>query len=508
MPSELAFDPASAHFAKGLLAAELAIKRMLAEDAAPAVAGTPRLRQSLGRTDVALFFIITGSNLQWVATAANAGPSSIAVWVIGALAMFVPIAVVVVYLSSRFPDEGGMYIWSKRAFGPCAGFLTGWTYWMSNVPYFPALLYFAAGNALFIGAADRGALAASPLYFALVSLAGLALGTGVNIFGLDVGKWLNNIGAVSRWTATLLLIGLSAVILWKFGSRTAIDAVTVRPGFALKDIIFWSVIAYAWTGPEALSFMAGEVKDPRRAIPAGLAIAAPVTAIIYILGTISVLVILKPGDVSAASGVMQAIGGAATRIGWPALTPLAAVLVVISCLGSVGAWLGAVARIPFVAGIDHYLPAQFGRLHPRWKAPVTALVAQAIVAAIFIVLGQGGTTVKGAYDVLVSTTVITTMIPFLLLFISAIKLTFDPGGAPSIRIPGGKLTVILVSSVGLLTTCVSAVLALFPADDDPNKTLAVTKILGLTALMVGSGVAVYRIGRQRNAARIDGRRVA
>jgi amino acid transporter len=468
----------------------------------------PRLHRSLGRIDVALFFIITGSNLQWVATAAAAGPSAITVWIIGALAMFVPIAVVVVYLSSRFPAEGGMYIWTKRAFGPFAGFLTGWTYWMSNVPYFPALLYFAAGNALFIGGAGRSALATSPAYFAAVSIGGLALGTVVNIFGLDVGKWLNNVGAISRWTATLVLVGLGAVVAYKFGSTTAIDSASLRPGLALKDIIFWSVIAYAWTGPEALSFMAGEVKNPRRAIPAGVAIAAPVTAAIYILGTISVLIILKPGDVNASSGVMQAISGAATRIGWPILTPIAAVLVVISCLGSVGAWLGAVARLPFVAGIDHYLPAQFGRMHPRWNSPVTALVTQAIVAAIFVVLGQGGTTVKGAYDVLVSTTVITTMIPFVLLFASAIKLAFAPGGAPSIRIPGGGATIVIASAVGLLTTCVSMVLAAFPADDDPNKALAVLKILILNALMVGSGIAVFRIGGRRKNAQRNGRRIA
>ncbi len=78
----------------------------------------PGLHRSLGLVDVALSFIITGSNLQWVATSAAAGPSSLVVWLIGALAMFVPLAIVVVYLSSRLPDEGGMYVWSKRAFGP------------------------------------------------------------------------------------------------------------------------------------------------------------------------------------------------------------------------------------------------------------------------------------------------------------------------------------------------------------------------------------------------------
>src|SRR5271165_3657625 len=167
-----------------------------------------QLRRSLGLVDVALFFIVAGSNLQWVATAASAGPSSLPVWAIGCGTMFVPLSICVVFLSTHHPEEGGLYVWSKRAFGPFAGFITGWTYWASNLPYFPALLYFAAGNALFIAGAGGAKLAASPPYFIAVALGGLALATLLNVYGLQVGKWLNNAGAVSRWTVTLLLVGL------------------------------------------------------------------------------------------------------------------------------------------------------------------------------------------------------------------------------------------------------------------------------------------------------------
>ena len=252
-----------------------------------------------------------------------------------------------------------MYVWSKRAFGSFAGFITGWTYWASNLPYFPALLYFAAGNALFVGGTNGGALAASPAYFIAFAIAGLALATIVNVYGLAVGKWLNNAGAVSRWIVTLLLVALGGLAWWKFGSATPINAATMRPGFQIKDIIFWSVIAFAWTGPESMPFMGGEIKRPRRTIPLGLAIAAPAIAIIYIGGTVSVLAALVPHDVNPSSGVMQGIQHVASRLRWNALTPIAAVLVALSCVGSAGAWLGAVARIPFVAGIDHYLPPRF-----------------------------------------------------------------------------------------------------------------------------------------------------
>jgi glutamate:GABA antiporter len=461
-----------------------------------------QLRRTLGLFDVVLFFVVAGSNLQWVATAAAAGPSSLPVWIIGGLAMFVPLSIAVVFLASHHPDEGGLYVWSKRAFGPFAGFITGWTYWTSNLPYFPALLYFAAGNALFIGGTNGGALSASPAYFIAVALGGLALATILNIYGLEVAKWLNNAGALARWIVTLLLVTLGALAWWKFGPATTISAATMRPELHLKDVIFWSVIAFAWTGPESMPFMGGEIKHPRRTIPLGLAFAAPAIAVIYIAGTASVLAALVPHAVNPSSGVMQAIGSIVTRLRWNLLTPIAALLVALSCIGSCGAWLGAVARIPFVAGIDHYLPSGFGRMHPRWGSPVAALLTQAGIAAIFIFLGQGGTSVRGAYDVLVSSTVVITLVPFLLLFAAALKFGGAPRTTEMVRIPGGKWTVWIAGLVGLATTLIAIVFAGIPADDEPNKTLAVVKVIGLTALMILSGVAIYLAGRRKATGRV------
>ncbi|MBV8366172.1 MAG: APC family permease [Candidatus Eremiobacteraeota bacterium] len=457
----------------------------------------------MGPLDAVLFFIVASANLQWIAAAAVTGPSSLTVWLIGGAAMFVPLSVVVVSLSRRYPDEGGLYVWSKRAFGPFAGFMTGWTYWASNLPYFPALLYFTASNALFMfGSKAAAALGASPAFFIAVAIGGLALGTIVNVFGLDIGKWLNDVGAASRWIVTLALIAVGAFVLWHFGSATTLTAATMRPALSVKDLIFWSTIAFAWTGPEAIAFMAGEVRDPRRTIPRALGLAAPAIAAIYIAGTASVLVALPAAHVSGLTGVMQAIAAGASRFGWFALTPIAALLVVVSCLGSVGAWLGAVARLPFVAGIDRYLPPVFGRMHPRWGSPVAALWTQSAIAAVFILLGQGGTSVKGAYDVLVSTTVIITFIPFIALFASAIRLR--GGEAPrEIGIPGGRVTVIVSGVIGLLTTAASIVLATIPPDDEPNKALAVLKVLGLTAVMVAGGMALYASGRRRERAASD-----
>ncbi len=457
----------------------------------------PGLRRALGLGDVALYFVTACSSLQWIATAAAAGPSALTVWVIGALTMFLPLSVCTVWLASRHPDQGGFYVWTGLAFGPFAAFLTGWTYWTANLPYFAGMLYFAAGSALWVSGGGPHPLDASPVWFVSFAVAALALATALNVYGLSVGKWMSNAGAWARCLATLLLLVLGAIAWRHFGSATPITAASLRPGLTLDDLIFWAAIAFAFAGPESASLMGGEIRDPRRTVPRALAIAAPVVLAIYLCGTLSVLVSIPYRETSALYGVMQAIDHVGGRLGAGWLTPLAAILAVITCLGSASAWLGSVARIPFVAGIDHLLPKSFGKLHPRYGSPANALITQTAIAMVFAVMGQAGTSVKGAYEVLVALMVITQMIPFLFLFAAAIRLTGGPRMEGELRIPGGRATVILTALIGLLTTSGAIVLSLVPRADEPNKSFALVKVAGLTALLLGGGVALYLNGVRR-----------
>ena len=463
----------------------------------PAAAG---LRRTMGFGDVVLYFITAGINLQWVASASAAGPSAIVVWLLAFLAMAVPLALSVVEMSSRYPQEGGMYVWSKRAFGDFAAFMTGWTYWMSNLPYFPGVLYFAAGNALYIGGAAWRSLSSSPSYMIAAALAGLAIGIVPNLLGLQFGKWISNIGAFARWGATLVLIAIGLIAWTRLGPASTFTRASLTPTLGIRDLIFWSTIAFALTGFESASFMGGEIKDARRTIPRAIFTSLPIITLTYALGTACVLVALPPDRIGKLQGPIDAIDAAAARLDLGFLTPLAAFLIALSALGSVGAWLASVTRLPFVAGLDHYLPEGFGRLHPRWRTPHVSLLVLGAAIVVCLVLGQAGETVKGAYDILVSMTVICTLIPFLLLFASMIRLQREPGGADVIRVPGGRPVARLAGSVGFLTTAVSIVLAFFPAPDEPHKVLAVARILGLTLLSTGSGVAVYALERRRRSA--------
>jgi amino acid transporter len=457
-----------------------------------------RLRQSLGLRDVVLFFVTACSSLQWVAIAAAAGPSSIVVWIGAALGMFLPVSLCTVALAARHPDEGGLYVWSKLAFGPFAGFLTGWTYWTSNLPYFAGMLYFAAGCARWIGGGGAHALTGSPAWFVGFAVFGLGSAALLNIYGLGVSKWLNNAGAIARCAALALLFAVGAIAWQRYGAASPFNGRTLRPHFGRTDLILWASIAFAMTGPEAASFMGGEIRDSRRTVPRALLRAAPLILAIYIGGTVAVLVCLPWQQTSAMYGVMEAFERVDGRLGIGWLTHLAAGLIVITCLGSAGAWLGSVARIPFVAGLDHFLPSSFGRLHPRYGSPANALLVQTGIAMVFAVMGQAGTSVKGAYDVLVSLMVIGLMLPYLFLFAAAIRLS-GPSGATdgTLPIPGGRYTVVITAAVGFATTLCAIVLAILPRPDEPNQLLAIIKIVGMTLAMLAAGVAVYVGGRWR-----------
>jgi amino acid transporter len=245
--------------------------------------------------------------------------------------------------------------------------------------------------------------------------------------------------------------------------------------------------------------MGDEIKNARRAIPWALFIGGVTVTLCYTLGTISVLLALPAAEVGTLQGLMQAISATATRVGFEGIIPFAAFLIAMSNVGAAGAYLASVARLPFVAGIDRFLPPAFGALHPRWKTPWVGLLTQFVFGVVFIFLGQAGTSIKGAYDVLVSMGVITYFLPYLYLFAAMYKLQGEPAGPEVIRVPGGKPVAKSVAVVGLLTTTFTIILSVIPQADEPNKALAVGKVVGLSALLVLIGAWIYVAGKRRAA---------
>jgi glutamate:GABA antiporter len=461
----------------------------------------------MGFRDLVFFYIVTGISLRWIATAATVGASAVVIWLIAWCAFYLPLALSVMELSSRYPEEGGPYVWSKRAFGEFPAFVTGWTYWTSNLPYYPAILYFTAGNALYVGPARWQLLLNNKTYFLLFALLGLTLATCLNLTGLSVGKWLYNLGAIGTWLPIAILFGIAGVAWHRLGSATVFTRSTIVPHMHFRDVLFLATIVFALGGSESASFLGGEVHNARKNLPRGLLAGGAFVTTGYILGTIAVLIALPANKVSGLQGIMQAIAKSVERIGLSgalaiAVVSLSALLITVSNLGAMGAWLAVSARLPFVAGLDRYLPRAFARLHPKWGTPYVALLGQAACAVILVLISQAGTSVYGAYEALISMGIISYFIPYLFVFASLIRLQRESLAPEVMRIPGGSPVAKAVGVLGFSTTLITIIFSVIPAQDDPHKILAVAKILGLTVLLLAVGAFIFIWGKSQAAKRI------
>ncbi|HUJ41178.1 MAG TPA: APC family permease [Candidatus Acidoferrales bacterium] len=473
---------------------------MSAASPAPANPASPAPstpRRVLGLRDLVFYYLVTGISLRWISFAAAGGASVLLVWIGAWFAFALPLILSVLALSSRYPQEGGLYLWSRIAFGEFGGFMAGWTYWTSNLPYFPTVLYFAAGSGIFLTGNYSALPPAAPVYFIAFSLAALLFITLLNVRGLESGTWINNLGAAGMWIPILVLVGIAVALLRSSAPATHFSAASLVPRASLQDAIFWSAITFALCGCEAASFMGDEIENPRRNVPRALLAGSLLSVLGYMIGTVAILLILPSRLVDSLEGLPQAVAAGAARLGISGVLAPVALLIVVSNVGAASAFLAACSRVPFVAGLDRYLPEAFGRLHPRFGTPHVSLWFQFAAAAVFVFLGQAGTSVEGAYNVLVSMTVITTFIPYLFLFASVVRLA--PRLAEStqpafFRLPGGPIVVSALALLGFATTLVCILLSLVPSAAEPNKPLAVLKVAGLSFLLLAAGVAAYAGG--------------
>src|SRR5467141_3460956 len=180
--------------------------------ATPVKPEAPRLRRVLGRWDLVLLFVVAVFNLNVVPSIAANGGVTVWLWTISLILFFWPQGIAVIELAHRYPGEGGVYLWAKEVFGDFHGFLSGWCYWTNNMMYVPTVLLYFVGVSVFALGAGHEQLADNKI-FALTSCAALlAILVVLNIVGLGVGKWVNNIGGMGTFIAAGLLMGLGLIV--------------------------------------------------------------------------------------------------------------------------------------------------------------------------------------------------------------------------------------------------------------------------------------------------------
>lgn len=454
----------------------------------------------MGFWDVLLFNIAAVLGPRWIAAAAHNGTSSISLWLLALLLFFLPTAFVVAELSTRFPQEGGIYAWSKEAFGEFHGFLSGWTYWVYTFFYFPGLLMASAAMSAYVGGNGAAHFAQDQTFLLYGSVLLLVVAVFLNIIGLDVGKWLQNAGGIGTYVPLLMLVGLGAYVWLAHGSATHFTFANMLPQWNWDTVNFWPQIAFAFTGLELCSAMSEEVRDPRRTFPRAIFGSGFLIGIMYLAGTFAILAMLPPSAVDVKSGAFGAIAESSARLGIGFFGIIAAFLVTFGNAGGVGTTVAGISRIPFIAGIDRYMPAAFGKIHRKWGTPWVSILVQAGISCAILLLTQLNESANSAYQILVAAGTILYFIPFLYMYAAAIKLasrTDRTAAGDAVLIPGGRIGVWIASLLGFAVVLAGIVLSVIPPGESTNKLVFEGKLIGGTGFFVLLGLVLYWRGSRQ-----------
>src|SRR5580700_9422509 len=460
----------------------------------------PQLHRVIGTFDLVLLNIAAIVSLRWLAVAARIGPSSLTLWVLGLITFLIPSALAVLELSSRCPGEGGVYLWSRAAFGERHAFIAGWSYWISNLVYFPSLLLFMAGVFLYLRGNAWLGLADQPLYNSVFCITVLWCVIFLNIVGLERAKWLQNVGSIAIIVIGALILFGGALALYKFGPATPIGRATLLPDLgSMGALASFATIALAYQGLELGPILGGEIKDPRRTISRALLIACVAAAAIYIAGTAALFLALPAHSINAVSGIPQALAAVAARDGIPSFGSVAAILLTIANFGVLGVWIGGTARLPFLFGLDRYLPKALGAVHPTYGSPYIALLTQGVLATLILIMAISGSAIREAYFVLVDMVLILSLLPILYMFaaLAVLRLQGRESSVGLKLIPGGPIVCCLVAGSGFAVTLIAILIGMVPPMDSANRGVFALKVIGGCTFLLGAGLVFYFLRSRR-----------
>jgi amino acid transporter len=431
-------------------------------------------RGDLGLLDLVLFNVVAVLGVQWIAVSAHVGPVSILLHLTAALFFLVPCANIVAALSRRFPGEGGFYVWTRAAFGERHAFLCGWCWWLSVLLYLPGLLLAGAGMAGGTGVAfaSESRIMVPFTLFVLWTVA------GVNIVGFRAAKWIGNVGGALMYGAGAIVFAASSLVALREGPAPQLAA--APDSLTLDRLSLWAQIAFAYTGLELGSLLGREVRDPARTFPRAVWLGSLATTAAYLLGTVSLLLVLPPDRIQPMTGLVDAATYAGSRLGAPWLGPLTGAMLFAGITGKFSAWASGSARLPALIGLDGAFPSSFAALHPRWNTPYVALIVQSTICSAFLVIAHAGETVRAGWQVITDMAVITGLLPFLYIFLTAWRFGHRWSAAS-----------------GLAVTTVAVALALVPPPESSSVLLFESKVVGGCVLLMTIGFAIRARRRSR-----------
>ncbi len=454
-----------------------------------ASAALPRLKF----LDVTLYAVVAAIGFRWLPVAAAVGPASLPLWVLAFFTFYIPLSVATVEMTSRFAGGGSLYGWTRGTFGPLAGFVCGWFYWISLFPYFAGIVYFLSGVIL----SAFGVAKPPPALFLGLSIAIIVAVSALQLLGLRFGKWFTNLGGIGTWLVFGFLVAAAAILLARGASATNFVAGPYVAPLNFDTAILWGTIVFAICGSETVAFLRNEIDGGVKTIVRVLIALGIAVMLIYMAGTAIMLVILPKAQLTRLSGLPDALTAAFVRVGFPSLATVALALFALSNAGGLTAWFTVATRLPEQAGIDNFLPPIFARRDPRTGAPTFAILLQAALTVVMIVLGQAGEGAAAAYDFLVAMSVLTTCIPYIFVFAAYLARHRWPQATGAWLPPGGARMGLFLGLIGFISTVIATACTLIPSGNDAHPLASFLKIVIATGTMLAVGLVCYWLGSRR-----------
>ena len=451
------------------------------------------LKKPLGLWDLVLTQVVFVVGSTWVGTAAKLGKAHLFFWLLAIALFYIPQGAVVIYLNGRLPLEGGLYQWAKFGFNEFVGFIVAWNLWLLSISVLALSGMFITTNISY-ALGDSGVwMRESKWCIAVVStllVAGLCA-TGVR--GLGLGKWLHNLGAFVMFAAYGALILLPFVSLARGELKEyhplAMAAPTMSLFFCLN--ITSKLALGGLSGFEYIGILAGECRAPARNIGRSVLIASPIIAIMFILGTSSVLAFIGDNEIDLIGPVPQTL-----RLGlhsFQIAAGIASVAILFMAVRSISVmsihFTGS-SRLPMVAGWDNLLPRWFSRLHRRYKTPVNSLLFIGAITLVMTLASQIGAGVQEAFQLIDNAATVFYGIAYFVMF--AIPLF----GAAALR-KAAPVWLRVAASAGMVMCLLAIFFTVYPIIDVPSPLVFAAKIIAVSMLANACGVLVFLSGRRR-----------
>jgi len=454
------------------------------------------LKKPLGLRDLVLTQILFVVGSSWVGTAAKLGPSHLFFWLLAIVLFYIPQAAVVIYLNRLMPLEGGLYQWAKLGFNEFVGFIVAWNLWLLSITVIALGGMFVTTNLSYALGEAAAWMPNSKWCVSLISCA-LVAGLGwTGIRGLSLGKWVHNIGAFAMLLVYGALIALPFISLARGELKQYQPLQIVAPTISIFYCfnIFSKLAVGALSGFEYVAILAGETRAPARDIGRSVIIASPVIAVMFILGTSSVLAFIGNNQIDLIGPVPQTL-----RLGlrsFPIAGAIASVgilLMIVRSISSTSVHLTGSSRLPMVAGWDQLLPGWFSRLHPRYKTPINSIIFVGALTLAIAIASQVGAGIQEAFQLVDNAANVFYGIVYLVLFAIPIA------GAGAIR-SGAPIWLRVAAFCGFAVSLLAVCFTVYPIIDVPSRLIFAAKIIGVSVIANVVGVTIFVLAKRRRHA--------